>query len=128
MISKSKSIPQGLGTSIAVAAALAAGLLLPIPAALPSGTWELERWLPLPLDKIAHFALFFVAVRPWLRSVVALDIRMPEVVTVLAATLYAGILELAQSAFTVTRMGDALDLVAGSLGSLVGVLLAARSR
>ena len=106
--------------SLAAALLLATLLLAPVPE-MPL----VEDWATFPgIDKLVHVALFFLASGAWLRSAVALGLKRPAAVTVCAATVYAGALELAQMAFTASRSGEWLDLAAGTLGALAAVGLA----
>lgn len=104
--------------ALAVAVAIAVGLLMPIPPEiLPA---ELD-W-SLPIDKVAHFALFLVAAMVWRRSFAALGWRSPGIAVVVVAALYGGLLELAQGLWT-ERTPELADLLAGTCGALIGVLV-----
>jgi len=102
--------------AFAVAVAIAVLLLMPIPPEiLPP---ELEP--ALPLDKVVHFALFLLAAMVWRRSFAALGWRSPGIAALVAAALYAGLLELAQGLGT-ARTPELADLLAGTCGALVAV-------
>ncbi|MGE0639824.1 MAG: hypothetical protein AB7G12_14230 [Thermoanaerobaculia bacterium] len=115
--------------SVALVAAIAILLLVPVPALPLPESWPFPAdWtLAVPLDKLVHFLLFLVASRPWFRSLRALgSSRFGRPVraaagTVLFALGYGLLLELAQGLFTSTRTPELADALAGALGAAVGV-------
>ena len=114
------TVPRHLGLhllSLALAVAIAFALIEPVPVPLENAT----QGMTFPIDKLVHFALFLVAAVPWRRSLAVLGVQSPGVGVVLTATLYGGLLEIAQGIWTL-RDAEILDMVAGALGALVAVL------
>ena len=115
--------------SLAIAAGIAALLLAPMPELPIPETWPFPAdWsLAVPLDKLVHFLLFFLAARPWRRSLAALPAlgagRAADGATVGVAFGYGLLLELLQGTLTATRTADPFDALAGMAGALVAVLL-----
>ena len=89
-------------------------LLVPLPAGppLPAGL------AALPLDKLAHVALFAALGRAWRRAAPGISFG----VRLLALTGWGGLLELAQGALG-TRAAERGDLAADLAGAALGSLL-----
>lgn len=90
--------------------------LLPVPETVGD---SLPRWF----DKVVHFGLFasLAALLYWDR---ARDRRPGAASVVLPTAALAGLIELAQGPLP-HRSGDTWDFVAGVVGSVVGLLVAA---
>ena len=119
--------------SLGFAVAIAFALIEPVPVRLENAT----QGMTFPIDKLVHFALFLAAAVPWRCSFqvlgggggrrarstdVAADVAL-DVLVVVVAALYGGLLELAQGLWT-PRDAELGDMVAGALGALatVGIL------
>ena len=85
------------------------------------------RWLPVPIDKAAHFMLFLVCT--WLvhRSLAFELVRRAAAVAAISTLAYAIATELLQS-LVPTRSLDSRDIVANALGIAVYVGWALRGR
>ncbi|MEO7973492.1 MAG: VanZ family protein, partial [Thermoanaerobaculia bacterium] len=102
--------------SLAVAAAIAFGLIEPVPPRIEAVSHEIA----FPIDKLAHFGLFLIAAFPWRRSFALMGLRSPGIAVVAVAAVYGGLLEIAQGLWTV-RDPEVLDMVAGALGAAAAV-------
>jgi VanZ family protein len=99
----------------ALAATVAVAVLLLVPVPAPP---DLAPGLAaLPLDKLAHAALFLVLVGLWRRAT-----TLGAASLVALAVAYGGLLELAQSGLG-SRSGEWGDLAADAAGALAAVLL-----
>ena len=100
--------------AVAVAWTLAAGLVLLAP--LPPALAELAgATTALPLDKLAHVALFALVTRSWLRAAAPAGSHRALAVA-LAAVAYGALLELAQP-LVAERSTELLDVAANVLGT-----------
>ena len=117
-----RSTTRALLAPVLATAGLGALLLAPFPAGMPGHLAGWPGGLFPPIDKVAHFVLFFAAAWPWHRSFVELGIRNPALAVVAGGTVYAGLLELLQGALTASRSAETGDLVAGMLGSVACAL------
>ena len=110
---RTESEPRGRRV-VAIAWTLAAGLVLLAP--LPPGLAELAGETPaLPLDKLAHLALFALVTRSWLRAAAPARGRRALAVA-LAAVAYGALLELLQP-LAAERSTELLDVAANAFGT-----------
>jgi len=77
------------------------------------------------IDKVVHFMFYFVFVFLWYRYLFFIKkTKITHVfILVLVAILLGILIEFGQGYFTVTRQADFFDVLANSLGSIVGVLV-----
>ena len=81
----------------------------------------------LPLDKIAHFTMFFIlSILVWLGMKITnyKAVKIPKysiLLVILILLLYGGITELAQNILTKTRHTEFLDFLADCAGILAGL-------
>ena len=95
---------------------------------------DLPRWpwaAAIHLDKIVHFVLF--GVLAWLLAGVfifrnGMDRKRAVVLSVLAAVVYGGLIELLQGWMEMGRSAEWADLLADALGAVVAVGLVAMRR
>ncbi|WP_156950160.1 VanZ family protein [Maribacter antarcticus] len=83
------------------------------------------------IDKIVHFLFYFIFVVLGVKAVreifkVNLELKKVLLYTVTFACSYGIIIELLQYAFTESRQGDILDVLANSMGALAGMFLVKR--
>ncbi|RXR20629.1 hypothetical protein EQG63_01470 [Flavobacterium amnicola] len=77
------------------------------------------------IDKVVHFMFYFVFVFLWYRYLYFLKKTKTIYVFILVviAILLGILIEFGQECFTLTRQADFFDVVANSLGSIVGVFM-----
>lgn len=75
------------------------------------------------IDKIVHFMFYFVFVFLWYRYLVFSQktATSSKIVLVLTSVALGALIEWAQGYFTQTRQADWYDIIANTIGSLVGI-------
>jgi len=101
------------------------GVLLMLPkSAFASISQGVPEWLEGKMDKGIHAVLFLVLAMLVLRSAQAIEaLRRPVSVVLVATLVYVVLLEFVQT-WVPGRGLDPLDLVAGGIGVVVGLLIA----
>ncbi len=87
-------------------------------------TPSIEKKVYFPsADKIVHFTFYFVFVILWSRYLLYKNIlsKKSKSYLVIIAILLGILIEIGQSILTTTRQADILDVVANSLGALIGI-------
>lgn len=79
------------------------------------------------VDKLVHFIFYFMAavlgvLFIWERTKGKNDLKKSILTIVIAVVLYGIVIEVLQSELTVDREGDVFDVMANTLGALVGAL------
>jgi VanZ family protein len=110
--------------AFAWAVAAAAALLSPLPPALTELAGEAPAGLPL--DKLAHVALFALLAHAWLVAAAPAGGRRALTVA-LAAVAYGGVLELLQP-LVAERTTELLDVAANALGVAIAMALRRRGK
>ncbi|WP_310555735.1 VanZ family protein [Flavobacterium sp.] len=89
----------------------------------PSG--ESKFYFP-NADKVAHFTFYFVFVLLWFRSILFyVGNKFFNKILLLVISICFGLaIELAQNYFTTSRKGDVWDVLANTIGSLMGLFFA----
>ncbi|MFT6126136.1 MAG: VanZ family protein [Flavobacteriaceae bacterium] len=81
----------------------------------------------IPIDKLVHFSIHLILVFIWLNVIFIYNNRVINLkriaITVLSCIVYGIIIEIVQQLFIETRMADFLDIIANSVGTLLGVLI-----
>jgi len=77
------------------------------------------------IDKVVHFVFYFVFVFLWYRFLFFIKkTKMIHLFLLVVVAIMIGIMiEFGQGYFTITRQADVFDVVANSLGSIMGVLI-----
>lgn len=77
------------------------------------------------IDKVVHFMFYFVFVFLWYRYFFFIKkTKTRHLFVLVGIAIIVGILvEMGQGYFTLTRQADVFDVVANSLGSIVGVFI-----
>ena len=80
-------------------------------------------------DKIVHFTFYFGFVIVWYRYLVfRKSVLLNSKIALVIISIFFGIaIELAQKYLTTTRQADAWDVVANSIGSIVGIFVAIKA-
>lgn len=88
----------------------------------PSG--ESKFYFP-NADKVVHFTFYFVFVFLWFKHLffIQKNGKKNKIVLVVVAILFGILMELFQHFFTTTRQADFWDVVANTLGSLMGIIV-----
>ena len=78
-------------------------------------------------DKIVHFTFYFVFAFLWLSffNFVKPNTKNKWLV-LLAAILFGGLMEIGQGVFTTTRTPDGFDVLANSVGAILGTIFASQ--
>ncbi|WP_394760223.1 VanZ family protein [Flavobacterium sp.] len=78
-------------------------------------------------DKIVHFTFYFGFVLLWYRYLVFRNSNLlnNKITLVIISIVFGIAIEFAQKYFTTTRQADIWDVIANSIGSLVGIFVAA---
>jgi VanZ family protein len=72
-------------------------------------------------DKIAHFSFYFVFVVLWYKFLSLLQSKyFKNYFVIIIAIVFSILIEIAQKTFTNSRQGDFWDVLANSVGALVG--------
>ena len=88
-------------------------------------TPSLEPQLFPNFDKLVHFTFYFVFVILWYRflSIKNRHSKKNILILFIGSIFFGIIIEYCQYLFTKSRMAEALDVVANSLGSIVGIVI-----
>jgi VanZ family protein len=92
-----------------------------------SGLPKVELELPVPLDKCAHFVMYFILAFLLIRSVFAYSSLIHYsyallFILFLIISFFGIVIEFLQANFTLTRKMEFFDVVANSIGNLCGLL------
>lgn len=75
-------------------------------------------------DKYVHFAFYFVFVVLWYQYLNnKLTKRRTQLIVLFSAIGYGVLMEICQGLFTTTRAADILDVLANSIGAIIGILV-----
>lgn len=119
MVDRRRARSSGRLGAAAVSLAVAVLLLVPVPS-LPEGSeWTMQG---VPLDKLAHVALFILQGIAWARALGVSEGRAARTffVLLLSLTVFGALLELAQGAIG-WRMAELADVLADALGAALGL-------
>lgn len=74
-------------------------------------------------DKIVHFLFYFVFVVLWYTYVKFKNIfKHKGLIVLLTAIVFGIVIEICQSTLTVARKGDPIDVLANSIGAILGLI------
>jgi VanZ family protein len=74
-------------------------------------------------DKYVHFLFYFVFVVLWYHFATTILTKRAKLIVLSSAIGYGILMEICQGLFTTTRAADILDVLANSVGAVIGIIV-----